>query len=375
MPINEFKLERYFARYEFQVDCLLSASDCEALTLQQLLNLADPAGLELWQSLGLGYTESPGHPELRSEICRMYQKITSENVLVTVPEEGILLALSAILKPGDQAIVLSPCYQSLSELPAALGATAVAWPLRAGSQWSLDLEELAAKITPRTRLLIVNFPHNPTGYLPIAADWHRLVELARCYNLYLFSDEMYWQLEVDPGNRLEPAVDLYEKGISLCGLSKSFGLPGLRIGWLASRDETLLGNCSRLKDYTTICSSAPSEILAIIALRAKERIIRRNLELVRDNIRLATEFFGEYPSSFRWIPPQAGSVAFPELTASLPVTDFCRDVVERKSLMILPGTVYDVPGNHFRVGLGRCNLAQGFARLAEYIQEYHPEFR
>lgn len=375
MRINDFKLERYFARYEFQVDCLLSASDCEALTLEELLALADPEGLGLWQRLRLGYTESPGHAALRAEISRIYHKVAPENVLVTVPEEGIFLVLSAILAPGDQAIVISPCYQSLSELPAALGAEVVAWPLRMGAGWSLDLDELAPKITPRTKLLVVNFPHNPTGFLPAAADWRRLIELLRRNNLYLLSDEMYWQLEMDPHDRLEPAVDLYEKGISLSGLSKSYGLPGLRIGWLASRDEALIRNCARLKDYTTICSSAPSEILAIIALRAKETIIRRNRELIRDNTRLAAEFFSSYPSSFRWLPPKAGSVAFPELTASLAVEEFCRDVVERKSLMILPGTVYDAPGNHFRVGLGRRNLDQGFERLADYIQEFHPEFR
>lgn len=375
LRICDFKLERYFARYEFQVDCLLSASDCEALTLEELLALADRAGLELWQRLRLGYTESPGHSMLRAEISRIYHKIAPENVLVTAPEEGILLALSAILTTGDQAIVISPCYQSLSELPAALGAEVVNWPLRLESDWSLDLAELAAKITPRTKLLVVNFPHNPTGFLPTAADWYRLIELARRYNLYLFSDEMYWQLENESDNRLEPAADLYEKGITLSGLSKSYGLPGLRIGWLASRDEAVLRNCARLKDYTTICSSAPSEILAIIALRAKETIIERNRELIRNNTRLAAEFFKSYPSSFRWLPPQGGSVAFPELTASLAVEEFCRDVVERKSLMILPGTVYDAPGNHFRVGLGRRNLEQGFERLADYIQEFHPEFR
>ena len=149
----------------------------------------------------------------------------------------------------------------------------------------------------------MNFPHNPTGFLPTAADWYRLIELARRYNLYLFSDEMYWQLENESDNRLEPAADLYEKGITLSGLSKSYGLPGLRIGWLASRDEAVLRNCARLKDYTTICSSAPSEILAIIALRAKETIIERNRELIRNNTRLAAEFFKSYPSSFRWLPP------------------------------------------------------------------------
>ncbi|HTX78796.1 MAG TPA: aminotransferase class I/II-fold pyridoxal phosphate-dependent enzyme, partial [Longilinea sp.] len=189
------------------------------------------------------------------------------------------------------------------------------------------------------------------------------------HHLVLFSDEMYRLLEYNPAKRLPPACDLYEQAISLSGLSKSFALPGLRAGWLATRDERLFHAWMLYKDYTTICSSAPSEILALAALRARDRIIRRNLDIIAANLTLANQFFAEFENLFDWLPPMGGSIAFPRLKTGQAVDAFCKDVLRQKDVMLVPGSMFDFPGNHFRLGLGRKNFPEAIGLVGEYLHD------
>ena len=270
MRIAPFKLERYFAQYEFKVKYLLSPSDCESLSMAELLHLADPDSLKLWNELRLSYTESPGHPILRDEVSRLYEIIAPDDVMIATPEEAIFVAMHTLLRPGDQVVSIFPAYQSLYEIARAIGCDVTPWTLGLdASGWRLDLGQLGHALTERTRLIVLNFPHNPTGYLPARDELEAIVHLARKRGLYVFCDEMYRWMEYDPARRLPAMCDLYEKGISLSGLSKTFGLPGLRIGWLVTRERALVEQFLAFKDYTTICSSAPSEVLSIMALRAR----------------------------------------------------------------------------------------------------------
>jgi len=369
MQITDFKLERYFAEHEFKVRYLLSASDCEALALDELLGIADADALALWRGLKLSYTESQGHPQLRTEVAGLYRALGAESVLIAAPEELIFIAMNALLRPGDHMIVTYPGYQSLYAIAEALGCAVTRWPLTArDGRWRLDLDFLADQIRPETRLLVVNFPHNPTGYLPARNELDAIIELARRHDLHVFSDEMYRLLEYDAGERLPPVADLYERGISLSGLSKTFALPGLRIGWLAMRDADLLARCIAFHDYTTICNSAPSEILGIMALRAQDRIVARNLAIILRNRGEMARFCARHGDLFTWLPPQAGSVAFPQLRGARPVGEFCRDVLDKRDVMILPGDVFDHEGNHFRVGLGRTDFPEALAQVEAYLR-------
>lgn len=373
MALNPFKLERYFARHEFTAEYLLSPSDCESLGMGELLQMASPESLSLWEELRLGYTESPGHPLLRAEVAALYPPLTADDLVVAVPEEAIFIAMYTLLEPGDGVISVFPAYQSLYEIARSTGCQVNLWKLETGEDgWRLDLDWLEDNIDERTRLLVVNFPHNPTGYLPSLEDFNRIVQLAREHDLYLFSDEMYRLLEYNPENRLPPVCTVYEKGISLSGLSKTFALPGLRIGWLATRDRDLLNHWMVFKDYTTICNSAPSEILGIIALQAKDPIIRRNLDIIHRNLQAVGQFFSGHPLHFNWIPPSAGSTAFPQLRDGTPVESFCAQVLEQKGVMVVPGSIFDFPGNHFRVGLGRRNLPDALAKVGEYLEALSP---
>jgi aspartate/methionine/tyrosine aminotransferase len=367
--IAPFKLERYFARHEFKARFLLSASDCESLSMQELLALADEDSLARWQSLSLGYTESLGLPALRSEITRLYQAVPSEHILTLTPEEGIYIAMQTLLKPGDHVICLFPAYQSLYEIAHSIGCEVTPWMLRPdGNHWRLDFEALEQSLLPHTRLLVINFPHNPTGFLPTRAELEEIIAFARAHHLFLFSDEMYRFLEYDPASRLPALCDLYEWGVSLSGLSKSMAVPGLRTGWLATQNELIFQSWAHFKDYTTICSSAPGEILALITLRARQQIVARNLALIGANLSSAHAFFAEFSDRFIWFPPLAGSTAFPRLNLEMSIETFCQQVLDRKDVMLVPASMFDLPGNHFRLGLGRKNFIEALSLLADYLR-------
>lgn len=362
MQLDTFKLERYFAEHEFTARHLLSPSDCESMTLPALLALADEETRGLWGRLWLGYTESQGHPLLREEIGRLYG-LSEDDVLVAAPEECIFILMHALLGPGDEVVLTWPAYQSLEEVARSIGCSVARWPLQPeNGGWTLDVGDLGRLMTSRTRLVIVNFPHNPTGYLPDRPAWNRIVETVAAAGITLFSDEMYRWLEYDEAQRLPSACEVYEKAVTLGGLSKSLGLPGLRIGWLATRDSDLLRQAGGIKDYTTICSSAPSEILAVIALRARDWLVGRNAAIVEANLAEAERYFGHRQTRYEWLRPVAGPVAFPRLLGPVSAEEWAGAMVRERGVMIAPGEMFDYPG-HFRVGLGRRDFARSLSAL------------
>jgi aspartate/methionine/tyrosine aminotransferase len=368
MNLKPFKLERYFARYEFSAKYLLSSSDCDGLSQNELLKLAKNETRHLWNNLTLGYTESPGHPLLREEISKLYQGISPGDCLVAVPEEGIYIAVNSILQKGDHVICTFPGYQSLYEIAEGLGCEVTKWKPQEENGWRFDPDFLKQQIKPYTKLIIVNFPHNPTGYLPSKEDFQRIVDIARRHNIWLFSDEMYRYLEYSSDIRLPSACEVYEKAVSLFGMSKTFGMAGARIGWAITRDRDLFTKMAALKDYTTICSSAPGEILSIIALRAKEKIIASHLMRIKRNLNLLDDFFNDYKDIFEWVRPKAGTVGFPKLKAETSIREFCKKVLRGADILLLPSTVYDYGNKHFRLGFGRENMPEVLEKFREYLK-------
>lgn len=370
MDLKPFKLEQYFAKYEFSVKYLLSSSDCDGLSQSDLLKMADSEIKNLWDSLTLGYTENLGHPLLREEIAKLYQGITANNCLVIVPEEGIYIALNSILQKGDHIICSFPGYQSLYEIAEGIGCEVTKWEPEEADGWRFNPNFLEKNIRPNTKLVIINFPHNPTGYLPNKEDYQRIIELARKNNLYLFSDEMYRFLEYDQKDRLPSACEVYDKAISLFGMSKTFGMAGARIGWVITKDQNLYAKMATFKDYTTICSSAPSELLSIIALRAKTKIISKHLTRIQRNIELLDNFFEEYKNEFEWVRPKAGTICFPRLKGDMTTLDFCQKIVKEANIMLLPSMVYDYGDRHFRLGFGRENFPEALGKFREYLRNH-----
>lgn len=370
MRLHDFALERFFARWEFSAQMLLCASDVEGWQVRDLLALADPDGLARWDGLSLGYTESPGHPALRVEIATLYEHLDADDVLVfSGAEEAIFALHNVLLGPGDHAVVVRPAYQALSEVARAAGADVTRVELHEAEGWRLDVSAVRAALRPNTRLILVNEPHNPTGSLSDRATFARLVEVAEESGARLVVDEVYRFLEFDPADRLPAGADISATGVSIGVMSKSFGLAGLRIGWIATRDRTLRERLAAFKDYTTICASAPSEVLALIALRARERVLARNRAIVEANLPLLDAFFARWGGVFEWVRPRGGSVGFPRLLGDRPIDAFADELVRDTGVLILPGTLFADTGNHFRVGYGRTNLPAALQRLEAFAQK------
>jgi len=370
MRIADFALERYFARWEFAVDHLLCASDVQGYPMAELLALADDDTRRMWDGLTLGYTESTGHPLLRAEIASLYEDLEPDDVLVFAgAEEAIFCLANVLLSPGDHAVVTWPGYQSLYEVARAAGADVTLHELREEHGWAIDIDLLRSQVTPSTRLVVVNAPHNPTGMQPDRATFDALVALAEEVGAHLLVDEVYRFLEFDGVERLPAGADASPRGISLGVMSKSFAMAGLRIGWLATRDRDVLERCARFKDYTTICSSAPSEVLALIGLRARATVLARSRSIVADNLVALDTFFDAWSDRFTWVRPRAGSVGFPRLTVpGVSIDAWAAGLVEAEGVLLLPGSQFDYGGNHFRLGFGRADLPIALERLERHAE-------
>ncbi len=368
MRIADFALERFFARWEFAVRHLLCASDVEGWRLADLVALADDETAALWADLRLGYTEAPGHPLLRAEIASLYDTIAADDVLVFAgAEEAIFCLSNVLLGPGDHAVVTWPGYQSLYEVGRAAGADVTLHELHESEGWALDLDRLIATLRANTRLVVVNAPHNPTGMLPTATEWAALTAELDRRGIHLLADEVYRFLELDEADRLTAGADALPIGVSLGVMSKSFAMAGLRIGWLATRDRELLARCWAFKDYTTICSSAPSEILALIGLRARDVVLARSRRIVEANLVHLDRFFADHADRFAWVRPRGGSIGFPRLLDDESIDLFAGRLVEAEGVLLLPGSQFGFEGNHFRIGFGREDLPQALAGLERFL--------
>jgi aspartate/methionine/tyrosine aminotransferase len=367
MRLPPFALERYFARHEFSVAYLLCSSDCESMSIGELLAL-EPGAKEQFLDQRLGYTESSGSPSLRTEICRLYGAITPQQILVHAgAEEAIFLFMQAALEPGDHLIVHWPCYQSLFEVARGIGCEVTPWQARERDGWALDPEELRGLCRANTKVIVLNTPHNPTGFHMRPDELQEVARFADTNGITLFSDEVYRGLESRESDRLPAACDLSESAVSLGVMSKTYGLAGLRIGWIATRNESLLLQMAALKDYTTICCSAPSELIAELALRHGETIAARNRAIIVANLALLDSFFARHADVFSWSPALAGPVAFPRLLRG-DVETFCDRLARARGVLLLPGTVYGDQGNHFRIGFGRASMPQALQRLEEHLE-------
>ncbi len=369
MKIPDFKLEEFWKKYEFTSPYLLCCSDAETWTLQELLAMADEDSKQLWHSLTLGYTESPGHPILRQEIARLYVSIKADEILTLAgAEEGIYCTMRVLIEPGDHVIVIDPCYQSLATLPKSFGGEITAIQLKPENQWRLDLAEVKKAFRSNTKLLVLNYPHNPSGAVLDKKTLDELIQLARKSGAYIFCDEVYRFLEIDENQRMPSIADVYEKGISLNVMTKSFGLAGLRIGWLAARDTNFLKAAGSYKLYTSICNSAPSEILAIMALKAKDKILKRNRDIILNNLKILDACIERNRKHLSWIRPQSGTMAVLQLLLPISVEAFAEELVRTEGILIMPGSVFDLPGNFFRIGFGKRNMAGILERFESYLQ-------
>jgi aspartate/methionine/tyrosine aminotransferase len=367
-PMRDLALEAYFARWQSVARHQLAASDSETLPLGELVASAVDEDRRRWETLRLGYTDPRGAIWLRATIADGYETAAAEAIrCCTGAQEGIFTVAHALLDADDHAIVVTPNYQSAESIPASICAvTGVS--LDPADAWSLDVEALIAAARPNTKLISINFPNNPTGKILEHDRFEAMVGFCRDRGIWLFSDEVYRLIERDPARRLPAAVDAYERGISLGGLSKPYGLPGLRVGWIACRDNGALRLFDRARSYLSICSAGPSEVLAQIALKAGDRLLARNRNIAAQNLTLLTRFFGERDDLFDWHQPDGGVVGYPRYRHAEGVESFCRRLVAQHGVMLLPASVYRsqlsaTPPDRFRIGFGRQDFAAGLEAM------------
>ena len=370
MRITPFRIEEYMSKYEFSAKYLLSSSDAESQTIEELLAL-EPSAHDAFLKHWCGYTESPGAPWLREVLATIYKNIRPDQIVVlSAAEEAIFVFYHALLTPNDHAIVETPCYESALTLPKSTGAAVSEWRRKPENGWAHNLAALESLIRPNTRSIYVNSPHNPTGLLMRPEIFRGVFELAARHHIYVFSDEVYRELEHDPSTRLPAACDLYDRALSLGSVSKTYGLPGLRLGWIASRDATLLQKIISFKHYTTICASAPSEFLTALAFRHRQKFIDRNLQIVLRNLPQLSAFFSRHADTFEWTPPNASTIGFARFKRNQDVQAFCDQLVLEAGVLLLPGTVYDEP-RHIRFGYGRRNMPESLAHLDSWLTTHN----
>jgi aspartate/methionine/tyrosine aminotransferase len=374
VTLPDFRLEVHFSRWEFVTRHNLTASDAQTMTVSELLELGGDEARAAFADLSLGYIPTWGTERLRAAIARTYTTCGPDDVLVFAgAEEAMFWALQLLAEPGEHIVVTVPNYQALETVPRAAGIEVTGVLLDEHDGWRLHLDDVRAALRPTTRLVAVNFPNNPTGAVPDAREFAALVELCEERGIRLFSDEVYRGLELDRARTLPQAADLSPTALSLNVLSKSYGLPGLRVGWLACRDRAVLERLERHKHYTSICNAGPSELLGAIALEAGEQVQARNRAIIAENLPQFDAFFARHAKRFEWAPPQGGCVAFPRYLGAEGVEEMCRVLVEDAGVFLLPASIYRsdlaaVPEDRFRIGVGRRDPGPALEAFDAYLE-------
>ena len=369
MQIAPFETEHFFAKYEFNTPYQLCNSDCESMSIAELLELADVPIEELGRE-SLAYTESQGHPELRSLIASTYGTVQPEEVvLLNSPVEGIYLNARAALNPGDEVIVLSPAYDALIHMFEHVvdPSHVKKWNFeKTPTGWELDLDTLTSLISPKTKLLVVNFPHNPTGFLPTPDFFKQLAAIVSRQNILVFSDEMYHGLVHEGTPEISSAADLNMAGVTLSGLSKTYGLPGLRTGWLIVKDATLRQQIINWKFYTSICPPGPTEFLAKAALKVHEKLRTSSLERIHHNLDFADAFFQRWSDLFSWQRPRAGSTALVGFRVPS-VSALVEDLAQSEGVLIQSAKMLDLDDQHMRMGFDRSTFQVALDRFEQWL--------
>lgn len=368
MKLDNFKVERYFAKYEFKAKYLLSSSDCDGFSMDYVLGLASNDELNSWNNLKLGYTETRGSDALREAIKQHYTTINFEDIVVSSPGELNFSLMNVLLEAGDEVVYMAPMYQSLYQVAKNIKCTLKIWePEIKNNTWYYNPNTLADLVSSNTKLIVVNFPHNPTGYSPDINDLQAIVNIAKAHNIYLFSDEMYRFLHHNEDDVIPSVCDLYENAISLWGCAKTFGLAGLRLGWLTSKNSEILSKVENFKDYLSICSSATSEILATIALNNLDSFLQPNLNKIKSNISIFEDFVNRNSNVVSYYKPNSGSTTFAKLNLPIPTLQFTEQLVKDTGIMMLPSETFEYGTSHVRIGFGRQNFKDVLLIFEDYI--------
>lgn len=377
LDLPDFKLETYFSTWEFSARHHLTASDAESMTVADLLAMGTDAEQQAFQDLRLGYTPTWGTDAVRQAIASRYDGMEADDVLVFAGAgEALFWAMQLFVEAGDHVLVTLPNYQTIESIPIATGVDVEGVPLWTGQdsslEWILDLDRFESMLRPETSLVSVNFPNNPTGFVPDAGTWQAFNDLCSERGIRVVSDEVYSGVEIDPSRTLPAAAQINPSALTISVTSKAYGLPGLRVGWVITKDHDALQQLERAKHYTSIANAGPSEHLTVIALNNGDAILQRNRELCRVNDALVLVFMSEHDDLFEYTSPDGGCVAFPRYLGADGVEAFCTRAVEEDGVFLLPASIYasalgSIPNDRFRIGIGRANVPESLAALGDHL--------
>lgn len=362
--IPDFSLKRFFnGPAAATARANLSPSFAEPRGSAALLAL-EAGAAERFVALPLGYTTAFGGLPLREAIAARYEMVAPGQIVVACGGDDILPALfMALLQPGDHVVVHSPVYQPLTSVAAWCGAEVTLWAADEGAEWAPSLADLARLLRPTTRLIVTSFPHSPTGYAPDRAYLEGLVALANGVGATLVGDEIYRGLPLDGRAEAPSLVDLSARAVVLNSVSKTLGLPGLRVGWLATRDAAILDTVRDFRMHQNSYIGAPTEFLAALALRHADRILAENLALARENLAALGAFIARNADLFSWVPPRAGIVAFPRWLGDGTTSELSERLLHEHDLLLAASAHFAGGERHVRVGFGTAGATAGLALL------------
>ena len=371
MKIETFLLERWMTRHETHVRFDIAESGILPLTTADLLAFEPEADrarvLDELLKLPLGYSEARGTEALRKTLAATYMRGDADCILVTTGAiEANFLLFNVLLEPGDHVIAPYPAYQQLFSVPKAIGCDVALWHVGPETNYRYDVDALERLITSRTKVIVVNTPHNPTGAMLSPADAKRVYALADAVGATVIGDEAYRWLSVPGGEPFAPPFfDLGPRGVSVGTLSKPFGLPGLRIGWIAGPPD-LIQKCWSYRDYVSLSPGKLNDALAQLALKHLDKIVARNHKIITANLATAQAFMSERSTMLSWTPPRGGLLALLKYNLpidSLPLAD---KLATEYSVMLAPGSAFGYE-QHLRLGIGQepAIFSEGLKRAGE----------
>ncbi|HPX03201.1 MAG TPA: aminotransferase [Synergistaceae bacterium] len=372
MEIKTFEVEEWMNKYEDDATYNIAETCVESLKVRELLDIASVDKDEFFQKISetkLTYGAIPGSVGLREEITKLYhKKKTIDNIIVTNGGIGAnFLALFSLVGPGDEVVALYPTYQQLYSLPEALGAKVRRLRLEPEDGYMPDTNKLRTLVKSNTRAIVINTPNNPTGACFGEAVMKEIAAIADRVGAWVVCDEVYRGLEHDGSYTVPSIADIYEKGVSTSSMSKVYSLAGLRLGWIAA-DEAFIKECFKHRDYNIISCGMLDDALALTALKNKEKILERNLKIIRENKKILTDWV-ESTDGLSFVPPKAGTTALIKYDFDMESEEFCRKMFEYNGAFVVPGSCFEFE-NHFRIGYAPKKevLNEGLAAVASFIK-------
>mgnify|MGYP004532532389 FL=1 len=370
MKIKPFAVEEWMNAWEVGAKYNIAETCVDSISMNELFEMTGEDKTEFLNRLGarrLSYGDIEGLPEFRKGVCGLYKTLNIENIVPTHGASGANHhVFYSLISPGDRVVSIMPTYQQLYSIPESYGADVQILHLSKENNYLPDLEKLRRLVTPETKMICINNPNNPTGALMSEQLLREIVEIARSADAWILCDEVYRHLSQED-DWCPSIVDLYEKGISVSSMSKVFSLAGLRLGWIATHDMSVVKSCLSHRDYNLVSCGVFDEMLAAAALKHRDKLLERSRKIVRENLQILDDWVSSEPH-VSYVKPKAGTTALVYYDLDIPSYEFCEEMYKKTGAFVTPGDCFEVP-HSMRIGYayGKQDLIDGLKAISEYI--------